>query len=211
MAVGNTAKDGTGTYYDLLVTNDGRLIVVGAAAEDAAVTGEPVLIGGRHDATPRSLDDGDVGAVALSADGQLLVDDGWRTELQSDTDTGDSDKAIAVTAAEEWEVMTIYVDYTASGDAGNRVLGIEFRDDSANILWAWRSAATQAASEHRYYSLGQGHGLELTSFRDTNQLFASLPKIILPATYDIHVWDTDAIAAAADDMHVYITVRVRTV
>ena len=49
------------------------LPVQGEAAEDAAVTGNPVQVGGRYDATPRTLDDGDVGGLALDAAGQMLV------------------------------------------------------------------------------------------------------------------------------------------
>ena len=43
--------------------------VVGDAAENAAAAGNPVLVGGRYDATDRTLGDGDVGAIALTADG----------------------------------------------------------------------------------------------------------------------------------------------
>lgn len=48
--------------------------VVGAAAEDAAASGNPVLVGGRYDSSPRTLETGDVGALALNASGQLLVE-----------------------------------------------------------------------------------------------------------------------------------------
>jgi hypothetical protein len=47
--------------------------VVGAAAEDAAVSGAPVLAGGRYDTTERTLDNGDAGALALSAEGWAMV------------------------------------------------------------------------------------------------------------------------------------------
>lgn len=50
--------------------------VTGAAAENAAVSGNPVLIGGRYDATPRTLGDGDAGAIALDADGAVHIADG---------------------------------------------------------------------------------------------------------------------------------------
>lgn len=73
MSFGNTAKDGSGDAYWLLLDTDGRLNIVGAAAEDAAVAGNPILIGGRYDAAARTLDDGDAGAVALDAAGRLLV------------------------------------------------------------------------------------------------------------------------------------------
>lgn len=52
----------------------GNVIVVGAAAEDAAVSGNPVLAGGRYDSTSRVLETGDVGALAVNAAGELIVD-----------------------------------------------------------------------------------------------------------------------------------------
>ena len=43
--------------------------VAGDVAEDAAVGGNPVLTGGRYDASDRSLDSGDVGAIAITEEG----------------------------------------------------------------------------------------------------------------------------------------------
>lgn len=54
------------------ITN--AVTVVGSAAEDAAASGNPVLIGGRYDSSARTLETGDVGALALNASGQLLVE-----------------------------------------------------------------------------------------------------------------------------------------
>ena len=55
--------------------------IVGDAAEDAAVAGNPVLVGGRYDSSPRSLDDGDVGAIAVTPKGYSIVslDSNWAT------------------------------------------------------------------------------------------------------------------------------------
>jgi len=47
--------------------------VVGDAAEDAAVAGNPLLSGGRYDNSERTLDNGDVGALALDPSGALYV------------------------------------------------------------------------------------------------------------------------------------------
>jgi hypothetical protein len=57
--------------------------VVGDAAEDAAVAGNPVLVGGRYDSSDRTLDDGDVGAIALSDEGFVKID--WNGDV---TDNG---------------------------------------------------------------------------------------------------------------------------
>lgn len=49
------------------------LVALGKAAENAPAAGAPVLIGGRYDATPRTLGDGDAGALALHSDGSALI------------------------------------------------------------------------------------------------------------------------------------------
>lgn len=53
-----------------------RCRVVGAAAENAPASGNPVLIGGRYDLLPRTLGIGDVGTIALDADGAVHISDG---------------------------------------------------------------------------------------------------------------------------------------
>ena len=53
--------------------------VVGDAAENAAAAGNPVLIGGRYDSSARTLGNGDVGAIALDADGAVQISDGGNT------------------------------------------------------------------------------------------------------------------------------------
>jgi len=50
-----------------------RCRVAGAAAEDAAAAGNPLLAGGRYDASERTLDAGDAGALALSAQGWAMT------------------------------------------------------------------------------------------------------------------------------------------
>ena len=70
-ATAPSVADGDNVY--LLVDAAGRPLIVGAAAEDAAVLGNPLLAGGRYDAATRTLDDGDVGALALHSDGSLRV------------------------------------------------------------------------------------------------------------------------------------------
>ena len=81
--------DGGGT-----ITVDGSVTLInssikiqGTAAENAAINGNPVPVGGRYDSSARTLDDGDVGAVALNASGHLLMDvvDGGQLDTIIDT------------------------------------------------------------------------------------------------------------------------------
>lgn len=50
-------------------------IAVGLDAENAAITGKPILIGGRYDSSSRSLDDGDIGGIAVTSKGYLITED----------------------------------------------------------------------------------------------------------------------------------------
>lgn len=62
-----------GTSAEALIGDSGVAMPVrGLAAEDAAASGNPVPAGGRYDATPRTLDDGDRGEVALDAAGNVV-------------------------------------------------------------------------------------------------------------------------------------------
>lgn len=58
--------------------------VEGLAAEDAAVVGDPVLSGGRFDTSARSLDDGDVGALALTPEAAAFVAAGAQSSFAYD-------------------------------------------------------------------------------------------------------------------------------
>lgn len=83
---GTVAVSGTVTVGSHAVTNAGTfatqaaqsgswtVTAVGSAAEDAAASGNPVLAGGRYDSSARTLETGDVGALAVNASGQLLVE-----------------------------------------------------------------------------------------------------------------------------------------
>lgn len=51
----------------------------GMAAENAAVVGDPILIGGRYDTAARTLGNGDLGAIALAVDGAVHINDGGNT------------------------------------------------------------------------------------------------------------------------------------
>ena len=77
----DSLSSNAGEYVPLTCDNTGALrttatasSISGAAAEGAAATGNPVLVGGRYDATPRSLDDGDVGALSLNSAGHVQVE-----------------------------------------------------------------------------------------------------------------------------------------
>ncbi len=81
-AVAGAGVVGTGVQRVTLASDDPAVAILGTsgalvqgmAAENAAVAGKPVLAGGRYDSSPRTLDSGDAGALALNAAGQVQVD-----------------------------------------------------------------------------------------------------------------------------------------
>lgn len=83
----------------------GTVTAVGAAAEDAAASGNPVLVGGRYDSSPRTLETGDAGAIALNASGQVLV------EIAAGAGSG------GTAAADD-------ADFTAGTTSGTPVMGV---------------------------------------------------------------------------------------
>jgi len=79
-----------GTANDADAASGKALPVQGEAAENAAVTGNPVQVGGRFDSSPRTLGDGDVGAIALDADGAVQISDGGNSITVDGTVTADA-------------------------------------------------------------------------------------------------------------------------
>ena len=74
-------------YTVLQVSSIGGLYVNGSEFENRPVQSDPLLVGGRYDSSARTLGDGDAGAVALTANGHLLIDvvDGGQLDALIDT------------------------------------------------------------------------------------------------------------------------------
>jgi hypothetical protein len=210
MGIANTVKDDSGDWWTEIVDPEGRRIVTGAAVEDAAVAGNPVLVGGRYDSTNRDLDDGDVGVPALNADAQLIVDDDWAPSLQAEESENDSDKTFTVPASTRWRVQSIWVEYTSTGNAGNRQLVIEIQDDGADVIFQIVPGLVQAASLTYKYAFAPGLP-DMTAVRDSDFLMTPFPQFELGAGYKIRVYEKEQIDAAADDMVVQMLIEVRTV
>lgn len=80
--------------------------VGGAAADDAAVSGNPVPMGGTYQATPDEIDTGDIGIVRLSARrGQIVVPDFHSVVLSNSSVSGYGD--IEVSTVGELSSYTI--------------------------------------------------------------------------------------------------------
>lgn len=152
---------------------------------------------------------GDSYWLLQDAVGRLIVGSQFTTALQLDSTADDSDKTFTVPAGYEWIIKTIHVTYLSTGTAGNRQIAIRYLDDAANIIYMQRAGAVQAAGLTRYYQFAPFVS-DLTSFRDTDYLSTPIPNdLVLPAGYQVRVYDKAAIAAAADDMTVAMVVLSR--
>lgn len=128
-----------------------------------------------------------------------------RPALKADEALNDSDKTFTVVAGTFWDVEWIWVELVTTSTAGNRQLAIEVQDDAGDVIMRLPAGATQAASKTENYLFGKG--VEAQTSPADNVLQIPLPVIVLPGNYVIRVYDTAAIAAAADDMVVQMLVR----
>lgn len=121
--------DNTQTKVD---TGSGALPVQGSAAENAAASANPVQVGGRYDATPRTLGDGDAGAIALDADGAVHISDGGNTLTVDGTVTANlsaTDNAVL----DQIELNTSYGDNTGGGTETG-ALRVTIANNSTGLL-----------------------------------------------------------------------------
>ena len=113
---------GANNTFDGYVGSTNPMPCGGPAAENAAVSGNPVLSGGRYDATPRTLGDGDVGAVALSTSGAVLLGS------NSGVDIGDVDVTSVITGTGATNLGKAEDAAHSSGDVG--VMALAVRKDT---------------------------------------------------------------------------------
>ena len=137
------------------------------------------------------------------------VVDTWVPTLLPDEAADDSDKSFVVPASTYYQVLWCWVELTTTATAGDRQLTLELQDGAADVIAQWKVGVVQAASLTYKYCFAPANA-DLTAVRDTNYLSTPIPPtIIIPATYIIRVYDSAAVAAAADDMVVQLMVASR--
>ena len=140
------------------------------------------------------------------------IDNDWVVEYVSDETADDSDKSFTVPASTEWQILSIWVEFTSTADAGARQLVIETQDGAADVTGQpMRAGVTQDPSLTYYYQFGPALA-DLTALRDTDWLMSPIPPTLpLPAGHVLRIYDNNAVQVAADDMVVHIYRAVRTV
>jgi hypothetical protein len=190
------------------ITVDGTVAVTAAALPLPSGAATSALQGG---GLPAALGQGTMATslpVVMASDQSAVpvVDDYTPTEV-ADVTADDSDKTFTVTAAKVWQVQTIHVSLTSTATAGNRQMTVDYTDDANNVLARVRAGATQAASLTYSYTFGIGLDKDVAPIG--LHLTAPLPQMSLLAGWKIRVYDSAAIAAAADDLTVEIVVAER--
>lgn len=102
--------DSTGALRVVGGTGASSNTVQGTAADDAAVVGNPVMAGGKYEATPNTVEDGDASFLKVDANGRLLV-----TARIQDVSNGEYE---TVAASQTAQVLG------ATGAAGDYISGI---------------------------------------------------------------------------------------
>ena len=135
----------------------------------------------------------------------------WEIESQYDGTADDSDKLFTCPDTQEWQLFTIFVDYTSTAAAGDRQLQIVIQNAGAQTIHDIRPNVVQAASLQRYYNFGPSLANQL-AFYDTNQIQTPIPPtLFLKGGYTIRVYDNNVVAVAADDMLVTLAYGRRVV
>ena len=185
--------------------------VGGDVADNAVDTGEPVKVGGKVNTSAQVYADGD------RADAQSDTAGHWKTvsrtytaALSADEGANDSDKTITVATGEEWEIQSIRVELVTTGNAGDRQMTVQVRDGSDDIVFEVTAGLVQAANLTYNYHFAPDV-VNITSVLDTSHVSTPFPKLVLPAGYDLRIFDNNAVDAAADDMVIQLLYRSRDV
>lgn len=118
-----------------------------------------------------------------------------------DADANDSDKAIVVPDGEMWQLDWLHVTFVSTATVGNRQILLSLYDNADVLQADWHAGAVQAASLTRHYMFQPGIYRE-TAFVN-GEIQVSIPrKLVIPSGWYLRVYDSGAIAAAADDMTV---------
>lgn len=129
-----------------------------------------------------------------------------------DATLNDSDKTFTVPAGKIWCVIAFHAELVATATVGNRNIQVSIGNGAAAI-WSMTRSGNIAASAtgavrgfvHGYNSATAGNVPLLDGSATAGATSSSpIPELYLPAGYTIHIWDVNAVDAAADDMTVVL-------
>ena len=97
-----------------------------------------------------------------------------------------------------------------TADVGNRQLVVLFLSAADVVIGKIKAGLTQAASLTYAYDINGGVDNALALW-GTDTVFVRLPHVLLSAGQKVRVYDSAAVAAAADDMTIQMQVASRSV
>lgn len=127
-----------------------------------------------------------------------------------DATANDSDKTFTVPAGELWKINNAHVTLVTTATVGNRQIVIEVSDAGGALMGRISAGAVQAASLTRHYSIMQGTYRE-SAFVNADIQIPMPADLYVKSGCTIRVYDSAAVAAAADDMAVRISYKKYTV
>ena len=183
-AIGKLASNSGVDIGDVSINNT-SIPIAGVAAEDAAVSGNPVLSAGRYDLADRSLDDGDVGALALDSKGHIITTTNNFASTVNSTTTPLGIGGVFTGTGEDiskYAAINIQILTDESSAAGG--LSLQWSTDNTN--WDHAQAHTVTANESfMLQAMGEGNyfrivytngGTGQTSFR-LKVIYKAVPSV----------------------------------
>jgi hypothetical protein len=126
--------------------------------------------------------------------------------LRSDAAANDSDKTYTVPTDKQWLIKSIDALLATTAAVGNRLLTILITTAADVVLMKYVAGAVQPASQSYTYIFAPLHPQE-TGFTGDVMLRAIAGDLVVPAGYKIRIYDSAAIAAAADDLTLQLLVE----
>ena len=99
---------------------------------------------------------------------------------------------ITVPDRQVWQVLSLWVEYTASDTASTRQIRIRIQDDTDDVMLEFAPGLTVTASQTRQFHFFPG-APDLTAARDTDYISTPLPAgLILRPGWDIVVMEVSS-------------------
>lgn len=141
--------------------------------------------------------------IGCNADGMLYTHPWSNFGITQDLTANDSDKTFTVPADHLWIINWIAVNYTSTVTAGNRDVVCNILDASANLVGRLISGGVLLANAQRFILWGGGMPDQSDASQE-GQTHAIPQTFILPAGFQLRIFDLLAVDAAADDMLITI-------
>jgi hypothetical protein len=120
---------------------------------------------------------------------------------QVDNAINDSDKSFVVPDNELWKITYIMADYNGAGGAGNRQFTIEVQNESGAVVFVTNAGSPLGAGASIIFIAAPGYSHD-TSVTNGESHMSWPPDLHLKPGWTLRTYDSNAVAAGADDMYI---------